>query len=1064
MIRLKKFAMGALLCLPLPLAQGISAENLILTTPQNFQVVSMSPNGKWACGVFIDSSSTTQAFRWNLETGKVEMAGAVSESIAWGISNDGTVSGNFSCKTILPYGNPLQAPGIYRDGRWTASERPAGADKAEGFGYGITADGRSMSGTVYINGILTPVIWRDGKVYKTFATPKHSMAYCISPDGETVAGWTYGPKHSNRVATYWTPEGTARMLLKSPEHSESMFNTAKAFSPDGKMLLYWGGWDPTTNDKGEYVDNFLYALYDIAKDEQIKVPVPSISSNTEFFALSNSGLMLGSEKERGFVYLNGEGMYIDDYLKKIGVDLSKFDDFYSGEGYSGEMPIFRCQNVSEDEKTYIFLYYDKEGLIRSMCVKTDRDLSSVPPVGVTAHRMPGLNTVALTWMAPAGAKGIRGYNIYRGDKKLNGFLPLNRLYYYDANLTEGSYTYKIAAVNAAGDEIFADDVEVAVTADAISAPGALFVRQKGADNASVSWDVPESNMPHLRYFDPESDAIEAMSVYQPIEMEAAVRYDKNDLAQYAGAKVKQVSFMPMAEQESWTIVFYTRGADGKLVEIARQPVTGELNYKALNTVTLPEPLTLPEGDLIVALRVKVGDVSADVVGAENGPAVPGSSDLLRQASEPDFYSAFDSSVSTGMSVSSTSWAIEVALEMPGYDAAKDAVDHYDVSVNGAKVQETKTLSAFVPSLEDGTHKVGVVAVYADGRRSAMVERDVDIKGVYDGVDVNRMNVAVTVDDATSNATVNASWEAPLNTDRLSLSYDPAEKPTYGVKGVNNAVIIGADYVSSMLRGYDGYRIESVAFYPMCDAIFTVGIYENDKIVYEHEIMEVKPNSWCTVTLDKDIKIKENANYRLVVDAFDAEPGADIFGVGREPAFSYRSDLYSVDGGTSYNSYSFETGRNASWLLKFNLAEVDGVTLTPEGYDVLIDGVVRNSERLAEPKCSIEMGNEAVGSHKIAVNTYYAGLTDAVGSGEKVFRVTSSGIEGNVTASISLRQSATRLVAEGEGVEAITLISTGGVEVARALGNTLDLADVASGMYIVKVDAGAASFTRKISIK
>lgn len=189
MSKFRSVALAAVLSLTA--MQSASAENIILTTPQNFQVVAMSPNGKWACGVFIGGGETSASFRWNLETGDVEMIGANEESIAWGVSDDGVVSGNFAYKGLLAYGNPIQTAGVARGTKWEALEIPEGTDKSsEGFGYAITADGRSVSGTVYINGILTPVIWRDGKVYKVFPTPKHSMAYCISPDGEAVAGWT----------------------------------------------------------------------------------------------------------------------------------------------------------------------------------------------------------------------------------------------------------------------------------------------------------------------------------------------------------------------------------------------------------------------------------------------------------------------------------------------------------------------------------------------------------------------------------------------------------------------------------------------------------------------------------------------------------------------------------------------------------------------------------------------------------------------------------------------------------------------------------------------------------
>lgn len=1058
MFKIKPIALSALLALPA--LQDANAENIILTTPQNFQVVAMSPNCKWACGVFIGAGDTSASFRWNLETGKVEILGAGEESMAWGVANDGTVSGNFANKGLLPYGNPIQSVGVARGTQWEALEIPADADPdSEGLGYAITPDGRGVTGTVLMNGIYTPVIWRDGKVYKVFKTAKHSMSYCISPDGEAVAGWSYGPVHSNRAATYWAPDGTMKMLLDSPQWSETMFNSVNAFSPDGKTLLYWGGWDPVTDENGNYVENYLYALYDIESDTRTKIKAPSVSSSMTFYSMTNSGLLVGSDQDRGFLYKDGEGIYIDDYLQQRGVDLTNYSDFYVSESGNTQLPIFRIQNVSDDANTFIFIFYDKEGVLRSMCLKIDRDLTAVPPIAFTAERMKGINTVALNWMAPLEAKGIRGYNIYRDDKKLNGLLPLNRLYYYDANLAEGTYKYKVAAVNAAGIETFAEEMEVTVANEGLAAPMALFARQKGINDAQLSWVAPENNMTHIRYYNPESTALEALNVYMPVEMEVAVKYDKNDLAQYAGAKVKEVSFIPMGEQDAWTLVFYTRNADGSLVELAKQTVSQTLNYRVPNTVVLDTPLSLPDGDLYMALRVMVSSEGGGVIAADNFVSRPGYSDLLRQTSEADFYSAFESSAANATSVTYNSWALDMVLEVPGYDAANDVVDHYNIYVGDEKAAEATTTEALLTALEDGTHRIGVEAVYKNGTPSTIVERTLDIVAKHEAVE--NVNVDVAVNDG--NATVNATWQEPLNRDNLTLRYDEDETPTYGVNGVNNAVIIGCEYTADMLKGYKGYKLESVAFYPLSDAIYTIGVYEDGKILSEQEVSDFTPNAWCTVVLEDDIFIKENADYRVVVDAFDAEPGKPIFGLGSHIAFPYRSDLYSVDGGSTYNSYMYETGRNAGWLMKTNLVEVDGTTVKPEGYDVLIDGLVKNDTHLSEPKFSFEMGAVDNNLHSIIVNTYYEGLTDAVKGARSTFHINTSGIDGTVIATIDLHQYADKLVAEGDGVKAIMLVGTDGKVIARAEGNTLDIVDIAGGIYIVKIEATGASVTRKISI-
>ena len=66
---------------------------LILRSPQDYQVYAISPNGEWACGVYVNMNNMGYGFRWNLLTDKVELlSGDLCLSEGSAISNDGVVA------------------------------------------------------------------------------------------------------------------------------------------------------------------------------------------------------------------------------------------------------------------------------------------------------------------------------------------------------------------------------------------------------------------------------------------------------------------------------------------------------------------------------------------------------------------------------------------------------------------------------------------------------------------------------------------------------------------------------------------------------------------------------------------------------------------------------------------------------------------------------------------------------------------------------------------------------------------------------------------------------------
>ena len=82
---------------------------------QDYQVLHISPNGKWAVGIFTNGYSDGYGFRWNLETNECKLLSSnTSVSTAYCVADDGTVAGEFSDFTLSPNGAPVTNIGYYK--------------------------------------------------------------------------------------------------------------------------------------------------------------------------------------------------------------------------------------------------------------------------------------------------------------------------------------------------------------------------------------------------------------------------------------------------------------------------------------------------------------------------------------------------------------------------------------------------------------------------------------------------------------------------------------------------------------------------------------------------------------------------------------------------------------------------------------------------------------------------------------------------------------------------------------------------------------------------------------
>ena len=146
MKRFQLFLYALLLCVGVRAAERGA---LILHSPQDYQVYAISPNGEWACGVYVNYSNMGYGFRWNLLTDKVELlSGDLCLSEATAISNDGVVAGMFDNSEATDNGAPAYTAGYWKDGSWHHLPNIDNAfvnnNDQVGYANGIAADGTSI--------------------------------------------------------------------------------------------------------------------------------------------------------------------------------------------------------------------------------------------------------------------------------------------------------------------------------------------------------------------------------------------------------------------------------------------------------------------------------------------------------------------------------------------------------------------------------------------------------------------------------------------------------------------------------------------------------------------------------------------------------------------------------------------------------------------------------------------------------------------------------------------------------------------------------------------------------
>lgn len=1074
MKRINLFLTALLLCVGV---KGGERGALILRSPQDYQVYAISPNGEWACGVYVNMSNMDYGFRWNLLSGKMELlSGDNCLSEASSVSNDGVVAGMFDDSEATDNGAPAYTAGYWKDGHWyhlpNINDAPVHNNDQTGYANTITADGTYIGGAYNdVNSRLIPVVWKDGKLEQVFTPDEkcEGMIYTVSADGRMAAGWSITPNSEQaRVATIWEVGKGATLIMD--ERLSNAWCSARKFSPNGKWLLYWEGYydtpadqitDPTASNMA------LRALYNVETGE--KTDMPTITRdpyNFDIFDINDNGTIVGYESpeatqlDQAVIFKDGKTRWLYDYLKEQGVDMDA-DTGILREGK--DIYFIRAVGISNDEKTFAVLYYDPQGALRSMIIKLDENLTTREPIQLEASPLAGITAVRLNWQAPlAGAEGVTGYNVYRNGQKVNS-QPITATTYIDNATATGPYSYQVTALYGETESTASQTTEVKVGGEPVQAPRNLFARQMGYSGALFQWDAPRTNLTVKSYY-PEGAKVTGFGGGNN-SFEAAIRIPAEEVALYKGYSLLSVSFYPMTAQEGWKVNIYKKPVGGTARELIHsQPVTQPLTYGKENVVhlTMPEAEMPADADLYVAIEVTVAadHTGYNVLGEVSGDPIPGQTDLLRMTTEPEFYSLYEEGQKFG-ATQLTTWAIAANLTVTGDKVNEiDQIDYYAVYDGNEEVGVAAGRLFAFQTLSEGEHTLGVKAIYKNGSTSELTAFPLAIvpnEQFFKAVGQNDVKWTFPTDHS-----VAFSWQAPMDDDETFLTHstDALAGGVLGPEENNYNYIAATVYSPAMTRGYDGYRVKAFKFYPLTTAQYTFFLEEDGEVISEVWPETYSTGMWNSVELPEPVTIKAGSNYRLLLDCYDVTPGEAPLGLDARMPYIGESDLYSLNEGVTYTSVS-QASAFGNWMMGLVLVSPDATPIPIEGYEVRIDNKVVNSTLLTEPAFTYEYsGGDA--THRMNVDVHYT--PERIVKGTAVFfQVGPGSIGSNSVAMLRVEHDDCYLRVVGEDIREISLIDTSGKIARCAQGSELGISSLVAGTYVLRITTPQGVVNRKVCI-
>lgn len=1067
----------SILCASLLLAISAFAEKgaVILTSPLQMQVMAVSPNGKYACGIIGDGQTTMlQGALWNLETDEFIYLSTLDESSAFDVTDDGLVVGAFTSYEVVGNGVGTTVAGWYKDGKWYAYDNTTieGVSLYDAQVSAVSNDGRVAVGYVNQSGRYVPAKWVDGVlslIYPLWNT--QGMCYAVSADGKYAAGWAYkndDDGDENRTIALWTDE-TIENLSDFPSFAEA----GRAFSVDGKKLLCEA-----------FGSKFVYDL-----ETKEKTMLPAVHPDVWTFLpthVTNEGAVIGGEEVQSMSsgYSDVYGYYYDGKSDKAVKLTDWLRDVHNVTIDESAHKIFRGADMSSDGKVIAMLDYPlKNGQMlgdwATIVVKLDQEIGNPAPIALAAEKLRGINSVRLSWRAPlVNAENVMGYNIYRNNEVV--VEGQTDMAYIDNLASEGVYTYTVTALYEGEKGDFVEsEPSVAVTINVVKdTPNSVQNIQSHGVNyndLNLRWSVPASNLPSAAYYKPEDQfsgfggGIASFAVAMQVPSDMVSNYAQTH-------RISRVSFMPRNAEAIYTIKVSVNGQEVSSKTIADNST---LRLNEHNIIDLDTPAQFDADDQVrVIVEVNADNFTAqsnNVIGMVYGKVTPGYSDLCRQISEPEFYSMSERAVEQGMGEMPMTWAIAAIFstvdENGTPDFSVDKVTGYEVYRNEELLANVSTLSYMDTQVPTGKHVYEVVAKYADGATSNPASINVDFAPKTSAlVPVEKVKLRPEP------AFIEASWEAPINNDLTHITYAIGKPSGKGIVLSGSTELIeytvATLYSTEFLKWYQGYTIDALTFYPTAEAVFMMVLEVNGEDVDFIEIGEMNAadgytlNTWNTVKLTKPVKIEPNTYYVVKLVCMGVDPSTYAVNTDNSVGILGVTDLYSWDFTSSNNMSSAQADGSLSgnWMIGMRAHNDNQELLPVNSYKVFIDG--KQAGEVSETTFKQE-GTYTEGSlHRVKVNTVYNvdGTSIEVDGKTQVFNIAPTSVESVVIDRVKVYPNPATSVVKVEGeVEKLVMVDMAGRVVAESNTNTLDVTTLPAANYLLNIYNGNEAQSVKVIV-
>lgn len=667
-----------------------------------------------------------------------------------------------------------------------------------------------------------------------------------------------------------------------------------------------------------------------------------------------------------------------------------------------------------------------------------------------------------------GLTTVAGYNVYRNGEKRNAEL-LTRRYFEETETKEGEYGYAVQTVYINGET---SDMSAVSTVDIISTGTAKTPVNTNAKQSSYGYNVL------LTFADPD--------MYQ----NAASKDNFED--SNIGEEVYGVD--GESYQSGWTVNNDEAFDGSKSVTVdAQNSAFGVIPAEGMRYLRLAaRNADDHDGEGTISVYYSTGGTHrANFIFLQSYKTSESWQDILCELPEGTEYVALAKDASQPKQ-----YVDGVAL----YTAKpKSNLYGFNIYRNGEKINAAPVndISYVDRNLLAGKYSYEfelVTKTSAVSEKSAPVSIDL----YYDNGSLAPTNLRVA-QQAEGNR---LSWQFPALGEPIYLRWHDGYN--YKAGGLTNggAFFAGACWFASDLKGYGNLALSDVEVYinQIPEALFLL-VYENNTLVRQQFVPNLKQYSFNTIHLEEPLKIDEGKNLRVAVYIEQNEITVPL-GYDRGPARSGRGDLYSSDGITWQTMEDSGSEVDANWNISIGLSpysnvlpgtekkaakklpafqpkrmanadmafkavdtkgEVSSDKNVFEGYNVYRNGECLNDELTTD---TVFTDTKAFSDKYL---TYQVSAVYSV-AGEKFsdkVTIIATGIDGvNGQNGITLKVEDGQLIVLGaHNGDRITVASADGKLIASAIATddyrqTVSLAAATTGTYIVKV--GNATF--KLNIK